>query len=172
MFKYNGDIEKIKKAVELANDYELLNHVYNSILEAPKYDMSEAPSTYIAKKYFEFMRIADIEIKTYYPKWRFSRAYGYFSELNPRQINVNGYKIASMDLEMLVSLFYHESGHSWDSSDRKYSVNHGNNNPGGKENTFQYSLNRYVYEFYNYEYKRSYKPSFLSRVISFLVFWN
>jgi hypothetical protein len=172
MFKFNGVNNKITMAISLANDYELLNYVYSRILESPQYDMSTAPSTYIAKKYYDFMRIADIEVKIYYPRWRYSKALGYFSSSNPRVININGYKISSMDEEELVSLFYHESGHSWDHSDEKYQVNHGSNNPSGKENTFQYSLNKYVYEFYNYERKAKYKHSFLSRVINFLVFWK
>ena len=171
MFKYSGNSVKLNSAVALANDYELLNHVYSRILESPKYDMTDAPSTYIAKKYYEFMRICDIEVVVYYPKYRFSKAYGYFSSDFPRRININGYKLASMDLEKLVSLFFHESGHSWDSSDGKYKVNHGNNKPKGKENTFQFSLNKYVYEFYNYEYVRTTYTPWYKKIIKFLKFW-
>jgi hypothetical protein len=153
MFNYTGDNEKVRKAVVLANDYELLNHVYGEILRAPQYDYSNAPNTYVAAKYFEFMRIVDINIKIYYPRWKWSKAMGYFSPADSRSININGYMLNIMTLEQIVSLFYHESAHSWDYTDSKYHVHHGDNSPAGKQNTMMYSINRYVYEFFNYEYK-------------------
>lgn len=171
MFKYDGNDIKLISAVARANNYELLNYVYGEILRAPKYDYSDAPNTYVAKKYYEFMRACDITIKVYYPKNRWSSAMGYFSESNPRVININGYKLKSLDLERLVSLFYHESAHAWNATDEKYNVHHGSNNPTGKENTMMYSINRYVYKFLNYEYKpKTYRPWYV-RVFIFLKWW-
>ncbi len=172
MFKYDGNSLKLNSAVALANDYELLNYVYGQIKSANKYDYSDAPVTYIAKKYYEFMRMCDITVKVYYPKYRWSKAMGYYSPANPRVININGYKLASIDLEQLVSLFYHESGHAWNASDEKYSVGHGDNNKRGKENTMMYSINRYVYEYFNYE-KPSviYKKPWYIRLFNKLKWW-
>lgn len=171
MFKYDGENIKLISAVARANNYELLNYVYGEILRAPKYDYSDAPNTYIAKKWYEYMRTVDINVKVYYPKYRFSKAKGYFTPQRPRDINVNGYKINSMSHEMLISLFYHESGHSWNESDSKYNVHHGNNNPGGKQNTMMYSINRYVYKFLNYEYKpKTYTPWY-KKILIFLKWW-
>jgi hypothetical protein len=171
MFVYSGDNKNIRLAVSVANKYDLLNYVYGEILRAPKYDYSNAPNTYIAKKWYEFMRTVDINVKVYYPKYRWSKAMGYFTPLRPRDINVNGYKINSMSQEMLISLFYHESGHSWNESDNKYNVHHGDNNKAGKKNTMMYSINRYVYKFFDYEYKpKTYKPWY-KIIFSFLKWW-
>ena len=171
MFKYEGDNQKLKDAVKMANNYELLNHIYTKILTSPQYDYSDAPNTYIAKKYFEFMRLIDIHINVYYPKWRFTKAMGYFSPSNPRDININGYMLNSMKLEQLVSLFYHESAHSWDHSDKNYSVHHGDNSSVGKENTMMYSINRYVYDFFSYEYKyKTYIPWY-KKLINLIKWW-
>lgn len=169
MFRYNGDNEKIKMAVNVANDYELLNHIYSEILHSNGYDMTVAPATYIANKYYEFMRLCDIEIEVYYPRYRWSKAIGYFTPSKPRTIHINGYK--DLSIESMVSNFYHESGHSFDASVENYSISHGDNSPTGKENTFQYSLNRYVYEFLNYEPVKIVKASLISRIINFLKWW-
>lgn len=171
MFRYNGVNKKISKAVKISNDYELLNYIRDQIKQSSGYDMSDAPTSYIAKNYYAFMRKYDITVKVYYPKWRFSKAYGYFSSSNPRVININGYKFPSMDLEMLVSLFFHESGHVWDALQEMYSVNHGSNSPTGKENTFQYSLNRYVYEYFNYEKKVSTFTPWYYRLLNRIKRW-
>lgn len=171
MFVYNGNKAQLNLATSMANSYELLNYVYGEILRAPKYDYSDAPNTYVAKKYYEFMRTCDITVKVYYPKNRWSSAMGYFSESNPRVININGYKLKSLDLERLVSLFYHESAHAWNATDEKYNVHHGSNNPIGKENTMMYSINRYVYNFFNYEYKRQVYVPWYKKIISFLKWW-
>lgn len=171
MFRYDGDNVKLNSAVALANDYELLNYVYEQIKSANRYDYSDAPVTYIAKKYYEFMRICAITVKVYYPKYRWSKAMGYYSAANPRVININGYKLTSIDLEQLVSLFYHESCHAWNASDDKYSVHHGiggnANNPKGKEKSMMYSVNRYVYEYFNYK-----KPSVSYKLPWYKVLFN
>ena len=172
MFKTNENSVKINTAIALANDFELLNYIYEKIKSTSSYDMSNAPTSYIAKEYYKFMRTCDITVKVYYPRYRWSKAMGYFSESNPRAININGYKLDSIDLEQLVSLFYHESCHAWNASDENYSVHHGDNSPIGKENTFMYSVNRYVYEFFNYEKPVvSYKIPLYKRIFNFLKWW-
>lgn len=171
MFKYHGYDKKLNVAVNLANNYELLNYVYGEILRSPKYDYSDAPNSYVASKYFEFMRLVDINVKVYFPFYRWSRAMGYFSALEPRKININGYMLNKMTYEQIVSLLYHESAHAWNESDTKYNVHHGDNSPIGKENTMMYSINRYVYEFFNYDYKfKTQKPWYL-RILDFFKWW-
>lgn len=173
MFKYDGLDLKIHTAVDMANKYELLNYVYGEILRAPQYDMSDAPNTYIAKKWYEFMRLTDITVKVYYPKWRYSKAFGYFSPSNPRVININGYKLRrNINKYMMVSLFYHESGHAWNASDDKYNVHHEDNNSKGKENTMMYSVNRYVYNFYDYKYiPNKYYVPWYKKIFNFIKWW-
>lgn len=171
MFRYLGDNKKLKEAAALANDYEILDHIRNEIAQAPKYDYSDVDNHYIAKEYFKYMRIVWLNIKVYYPKYRWSKAMGYFSPNEPTVININGYMIDKMQLEQLVSLFYHESAHSWNESDASCNVHHGNNSAIGKENTMMYSINRYVYEFYNYEYNYVTYTPWYKRIINFLKWW-
>jgi hypothetical protein len=172
MFKYDGNNEKLIKACKLANDKDLANHIYKNILEAPNYDYSNAPNTYIAKKFNDFYRESIVTIKVYYPKYRWSKAMGYYSPSNPRVININGYKIKSMSIEQLVSLKWHEKSHAWNASDEKYNVGHGSNDKRGKENTMMYSVNRYVYEYFNYE-KPSviYKKPWYIRLFNKIKWW-
>jgi hypothetical protein len=57
-----------------------------------------------------------------------------------------------MDVANAVSLLYHEAGHSMDNYYQDCDCGHGKgrnaNSPIGKENTFQYSLNKFVRSFY------------------------
>ena len=69
----------------------------------------------------------------------------------------------------MISLFYHESGHSWDNQEQAFKVHHGSNSPVGKENTFQYSLNRYVYEYL--DYKKEPRKRWYRRLLNAVFRW-
>lgn len=170
MFKYDGEDLKLHNAVDLANNIELMNYVKTRILSSPNYDYSDTTNNYIAIRWCEYLRFVKLNIVVYYPKYRWSKSYGYFTPDRPTDININGYKIEEMTTQMLVSLFYHESGHSWNESDPDVHVHHGNNNSTGKENTFMYSMNRYVYKFFNYEYKPNKLPWY-KKLFNFLKWW-
>ena len=79
------------------------------------------------------------------------KGYGVFTASEPNSIYINGYKFFRLDKPQKIALLFHEAGHAMDVSDGSFSYHHGDNNPGGKENTFQYSLNRFVYAFYDYK---------------------
>jgi len=147
MFKYIGTNKKLHKVVNMANDPDLSLSVFNDIKKCSSFDMCDCTGHHISTQYADFLLSNDIHINIYYPKWRWSKAIGYFSKNNPLQINFNGYKINSMDEHNLVSLAYHESGHAWDYFSECY-CHHGDNKSAGKECTFQYSLNHFVDAYY------------------------
>lgn len=166
MFGYNGDNEKIKNAVKIANDIGLIGYICEQIMSHGMYDYSNVTSEYISQSLKEFIFTSAIEIRVYYPKWKYSKAIGYYSSSEPNIININGYKV--LDIEQMVSNFHHENCHAWNDWNPITNVHHNGNSSVGKENTLHYSVNRYVYEYLNYE-PNKYKPSLLRRIFNFLV---
>lgn len=148
MFKYNGSNQHLKEAALFANEPNLINTLCAKIQMTEQFDMCNCPTEALGEKFKNFVFGRDIIIEIYYPKWRWSKAIGYFSKAKPFTIHVNGYKIKSMSRERLISLFMHESGHMVDNYYTECECNHGDNSPKGKENTFQYSLNKFVKEYY------------------------
>lgn len=165
MFIYKGSYSKIMMAIEMANSPSLFRSVLSKIASANNYDMSNCGPDEISHLYGKFMEVNNIEVLTYFN--RFTRAMGFFSPQNPKAININMAKY--WGVEQMVSLFYHESGHVWDMFCSDYNVNHGSNSPIGKDNTFQYSLNRYVYEYL--DYKREPRKSFTRRLLNKIRSW-
>jgi hypothetical protein len=148
MFNYNGSIQELKVATLFANEINLINVICAKIQMNGEFDMCDCYPEHLGEKFKNFVINRDIEIEVYYPKWRWSKAYGYFTKSKPLTIHVNGYKVRHMTRDRLVSLFYHEAGHMVDNYYTECDCNHGDNSPVGKENTFQYSLNRFVREYY------------------------
>ena len=139
MFRYKGNNLKIKEAVKIANDPSLATDLIREICKVEQFDMTMASSTYISVSMREFLLENDVFINVYYPKWRWSKAIGYFSINNPTTINVNGYKL-NRSIASFVGNFYHELTHMVSANDNKYSYDHGNNDPTGKENTAPYAI--------------------------------
>ena len=148
MFETKSGNEKIVKAVRMANNFDLAHHIMKSIKETEIFDMSDATPEYIGISYSDFMASSDIVIKTYYPRWRWSKAIGYFTPSHPLTIYVNSYRARKMTVHQLVSLFYHESAHVADHWDDRFTFGHGSNTSKGKDKTFPCSLNRFVNDFY------------------------
>ena len=149
MFKYIGTNKKIHKAVKMANDASLSLFVIKSLRSVENFDMCDCKGEYIANQFADFLVDNEISIKVYYPKWRWSKAIGYFSKDNPLQINFNGYKVNNLYEENIVSLAYHEAGHAWDYFS-ECNCNHGDNSSKGKECTFQYYLNHLVDAYFEF----------------------
>lgn len=148
MFEYKGNNEKIIEATKKTNDKSLIESVTNRISKKPYYDMSNMNGKELSKWFSNVSSSSKVEIKTYRPKWRFSKAMGYYS--GGDEIFINQYKLPSISEVSLISLFYHEFGHYVDNQlDHPLYANHGDNSSKNKENTFQYSLNRYVNDYFN-----------------------
>jgi len=152
MFKYEGDNFNVIQAVKKANEDSLRFWVVKRVEESSEYDMSNTPPAYLASELKLSLMSDDMHINIYYPRWRLSVAIGYYSKSKPNIININGYKVNNIGTIELVSLMYHEFCHYIDANlpDGFY-ANHGSNSGVGKSNTFQYSVNRYVYEYFNYK---------------------
>jgi hypothetical protein len=147
VFKYNGNIEKIQIAISSANSDKIRSHIINLIAKQEKFDMCDCDSMDLAEKFDIFLHNISIEVEVYYPFNRFTSAIGYFTPEKPKTIHVNGYKLKSMTVRNLVSNFFHEAGHVFDNLSSCH-CHHGSNSPSGKQNTFQYSLNRFVDSFF------------------------
>ena len=149
MFKYDGNNEKIIEAVKAANDGDLAIHVVDAIKESLQFDMTIADNDYIADAIRSFLPNNDIYINVYYPKWRYSKAIGYFAPSNPTTININGYKL-NRSIASFVGNFWHELVHMISNQDREFDFDHGSNNPSGKENTAPYAIGRIASEYIDY----------------------
>jgi hypothetical protein len=147
VFKYNGNIEKIQIAISSANSDKIRSHIINLIAKQEKFDMCDCDSIDLAEKFDIFLHNISIEVEVYYPFNRFTSAIGYFTPEKPKTIHVNGYKLKSMTVRNLVSNFFHEAGHVFDNLSSCH-CHHGSNSSSGKQNTFQYSLNRFVDSFF------------------------
>jgi hypothetical protein len=143
MFKYTGNNKNIELAVEEANQEWLMGDLIEQINNSEQFDMSEAENEYISAELEYFLDKNTIFINVYYPKWRWSKAIGYFSAATPTTINVNGYKL-NRSTASFVGNFYHELTHMVSSADDYYSFDHGSNDPNGKENTAPYMIGSIV----------------------------
>jgi hypothetical protein len=149
MFRYLGQDQLLKEAVLLANYKNIFEHILKRVEFQEQYDMANVPnSKYLAIKLIEFHHMNTLDIQVYYPRWRWSKAIGYFDKNKPNYIFVNGYRYPKISVKNLVSLFYHEMAHAMDALDEKYSYGHGSNWAKGKERTFPYSLNRFVEDYF------------------------
>ena len=87
------------------------------------------------------------EITLYKPWWRWSKAYArtYTGDFNKIELNA---RRLNRSLPSIVGTIAHEWGHCFESYVKTQVsgvfFNHGDNNPRGKDNTFQYQLGRRV----------------------------
>jgi hypothetical protein len=141
MFKCENNMgfSVVSTAVDEANSIHSAGQIYRLIGEHRAYDMSTALPEYISIKLCNFIMNNDINIKIYKPKWRWSKAYGYFSPANPHDINLNYYKL-NRSVSSIVGTLYHEATHQCDNEDKIHSYGHGDNSPKGKANTAPYFI--------------------------------
>tara|TARA_R110002096_G_scaffold232683_3_gene422608 strand:+ start:181 stop:696 length:516 start_codon:yes stop_codon:yes gene_type:complete len=152
MFKYTGNIEKIKDAVEMANYKTLCADIVEDVKDSVDYDMSNVNTEYLSAEILMRFDADIMNVEIYYPRYRYSSAMGYYSKSKPNTIHINGYKINSIHIYELVSLLWHEFCHYVDYKlPDGYYANHGSNSSKGKAYTFQYSVNRYVYSYFDYK---------------------
>ena len=152
MFKYEGSNLKIKEAVIEANSEDVTMLLINDICDTDQFDMTDATNEHISISIQKFLIENDIFINVYYPKWKWSKAIGYFSINNPTTININGYKL-NRSIASFVGNFYHELTHMVSANDNIYSYDHGSNDPTGKENTAPYAIGDIAYWLAGEEHK-------------------
>ena len=141
MFKLVGrnTSKKVSEAIQVANSSAYKVKLKNNLNLIKSYDMSTAKPDYIHRKIFAVLENDDIYVKIYYPRWKYSKAIGYFSPSNPRDINMNGYKL-NRSKSQIVGTLYHELVHMADNVDMIKSYGHGDNSPKGKSNTAPYLI--------------------------------
>lgn len=141
MINYNGKIKRISRAVDVCNMLLTDKRSYQSIINVKNYDMATCGSGWIA----HFIKLAfesgQIQVKVYYPKWRWSKAIGYYTSVRPNDININGYMIKNRTVEQYVETIIHELTHLADGQTVE-SFGHGNNSPIGKENTAPWKIGK------------------------------
>lgn len=134
--KTNHEIVKLSvdKCNELIKDPKFLA----SIIRKDSFYMSNATAETIAFLIKQFSNgiYGSIEVYTYYPKWRWSKALGYFNPNKPSHIYLNAYKL-NRSLASVCASLTHEMVHYLDHKS-DFSFGHGNNNPNGKSNTAPY----------------------------------
>lgn len=144
MFVYIGNNETLKYSVKLAND--LLNEsktFKTKITEIESFDMTdpdEVSGQMVWDELIDVHKKYKVQIKIYYPLWRFSKAYGYFTTSRPFDINLNGYKL-NRSPQSFVATLVHELVHMSDNLSPHY-YGHGDNSPVDKEMTAPYLIGR------------------------------
>lgn len=147
MFKYNGDDARIKTACIDANNPVLFTKVIERIKNIDTFYMSDASPEKIANIFTKFAESNEyMEILTYKPAWRWSKAIGYFDASKPNKIFLNAYKL-NRGRASYVGNFYHELTHYLSFRSGIY-FNHGSNSPRGKENTAPYFIGNLAMRLY------------------------
>ena len=148
MFKYNGTDARIKTACMDANDIHLFNKLVEKIRQVESFDMSDATPKQIANIFVKFAESNEyMEIVTYKPVWRRSRAIGYFDPNKPNKIFLNAYRL-NRSPASYVGNYYHELSHYLSFRSGIY-FNHGNNkNPHTKQFTAPYFIGNLAMKLY------------------------
>jgi hypothetical protein len=160
MFKIiNVKNESLRIAIVNANSKIYWDCLYEEILLKESFDMSTLPPIMVYEDIRAFWEENDINVKVYYPKWRWSKALGYFSPARPNDININGYKL-NRTVSSFVATLFHELVHMADNANKIHSYGHGGNDPSGKQNTSPYWIGNVFNNFNDTEMKtyRSVKP--------------
>lgn len=139
MFKFYGSNPKITNCVALANDNSNWDFLEDEIKLKDSFDMSTLSPQLVYEDIRAFWEEKDITVKIYYPKWRLSKAIGYFTPSRPLDINLNGYKLNRSQYS-IIGTFFHELVHLSDNHNKNQSYGHGDNNPLGKQNTAPYFI--------------------------------
>lgn len=139
MFIYDGNKANVLEACRVANQKDTWDLLRDNLLLKESFDMSTLSPILVYEDIRSFWIENDIEIKVYYPKWRWSKAIGYFTPSRPLDININGYKL-NRSIDSIVGNFYHELVHLSDNANEFHSYGHGSNNPSGKMNTSPYFI--------------------------------
>jgi len=139
MFKYEGSHQGTRKALFWVNSGDFIDELKDLIKATKPFDMCTADNEYIAQTIKSFVIQTTITISEYKPRWRWSKAIGYYSYKNPTTINLNIYK-QDRSISSITNTLIHEAIHMADYFDRHHSFGHGDNSPKGKQNTAPYAI--------------------------------
>lgn len=127
VFKPSSNITHtaVIQAIKKANNIQ--ETMLKKIVQEPQFYMSNTPSSVIATKINLFIEADEqMEVHIYYPRWRWSKAIGYYDPRYPRNIYLNGYKLGRTQGSIVATL-WHELVHAVDDIYKDLSFGHGNN---------------------------------------------
>jgi len=168
MLIYNGTDASMMSAVNSVNSDTIKDYIFDAISSRVKFDMSTASNMHIADELESFINSVTIEVIIYYPRWRWSKAIGYFSPSTPTKIFINGYK--RLTIADYIGVMYHEIVHMCDYFDDKHSYGHGNNSPTGKQNTAPYAIGNIAKSFL--DGKPDYNDTGSGELIYYISWWQ
>ncbi len=103
--------EKVSIAVNKANILMLNNKFYN---EVEKSDFTHTTDT--SKVIAHYLKLTfktyEINVVTYKPWWRWSKAIAYVNKKNPFEIHLNAYRLPKRSIDDIVATLCHEISHS------------------------------------------------------------
>lgn len=142
MFYYDGRDMNLKEAVDQANAVMRDPVFLGNLRNVEDFDMTELSS----KKVVECLLLVynhgqNIEVQTYKPWWKWSKAYAMFDLRKPFKINLSSRKL-NRSVASIVGSIIHEFVHLADNQYYQFDFGHGNNNPTGKESTAPYLAGR------------------------------
>ncbi len=133
---YRGNYEQVKTAVEDANEILYSKEFYEIIKQLKSFKCTK-------KTPFEISEIIEktdleVEVKTYKPKWRYSRVLGYFVRSKPRNLFLNKRKLYR-NTSSITNTIIHEYVHAVDNHYDNTVIDFGHN-CGTFKNTAPYTI--------------------------------
>ena len=144
--------DKVITAVMKANSDVYWQYLRDQLLLKESFDMSTLEPLTVYEDVKAFWDENTINVKVYYPRWRWSKAIGYFTPARPLDININGYKL-NRSVDSIIGTLFHELVHMADNENEEHSYGHGDNNPNGKSNTSPYFIGNVFSNYNNSEMK-------------------
>ncbi len=133
---YNGNYKQVNIAVEDANEILYSNKFYELIRQHKNFNCTEKTTQEIA----DILQKTDleIEVKTYKPRWRYSKVLGYFVKSRPKNIFLNSRKLYR-DTSSITNTIIHEYIHAVDNHFDNSIIDFGHN-CGTFKNTAPYTI--------------------------------
>jgi hypothetical protein len=133
---YKGNYEQVKLAVEDANEILYSREFYELINQRENFNCTEKTPQEISKILQE--TDLEIEVKTYKPKWRYSKVLGYFVKSKPKNVFLNSRKLYR-ETSSITNTIVHEYVHAVDNHFENTAIDFGHN-CGTFKNTAPYTI--------------------------------
>lgn len=133
---YRGNYEQVKIAVEDANEVLYSREFYELIKQHKNFNCTEITP----EKISEILQETDleVEVKTYKPKWRYSKVLGYFVRSKPKNVFLNSRKLYR-NTSSITNTIVHEYVHAVDNHIDNSIIEFGHN-CGTFKNTAPYTI--------------------------------
>jgi len=127
----------------LSEESNFMKHYTKPEFEEFTPDMSDTTLLNIMLFMISYLKILEINVYKWFPKWRWTKAIAY---TGGKDIYINARK-RGRPVEKIINTIVHETVHIVDNNvDNRFG--HGSNNPKGKEKTAPYLIGRLAQDFY------------------------